>query len=173
MKKLFIAIWFIIAILLIPLIYDAVDNAMTETIRVNFEAVWDTSGTVYDMTADTYDNIARYIEVDETINAVIYIHDIEFNELINTQVFITKYNDDTFPTYDEYISIDTDEITMAYLFNDDTLIDSVAPTGVIAGGWIEFETSSTGLWSVLLSLIPLVFVGGLIVYFVKKNDLNA
>lgn len=170
MKKLFIAVWFIIAILLIPLIYDTVDNAMTENIRVDFETTWD--GDVYNMTADTYDNIARYIEVDETINAVIYIHDNEFNELINTQVFITKYNDNTFPTFDEYISIDTDEITMAYLFNDDTLIDSVAPTGVIAGGWIEFETSSTGLWSILLSLMPLVFVGGLIVYFVKKNGLS-
>lgn len=170
MKKIFIAISFLMAILLIPLIYDTVDNVMTETIRVDFETIWD--GDVYNMTVSTYDNIARYIEVDETINAVIYIHDIEFNELINTQVFITKYNDDTFPTYDEYISIDTDEITMAYLFNDDTLIDSVAPTGVIAGGWIEFETSSTGIWSVLLSLIPIVFVGGLIVYFVKKNDLS-
>lgn len=169
MKKLFIAIWFIIAVLLIPLIYDTVDNAMNETISISLLLTTDNTTIDYFegfVTNGTFDKLIQYIELDETIKIDLYIED----NLVVGEFFMTYLLDNDIGSY---IGIDGGDFPMThtYLFNDDTY-RGIFPFGDEVNIRIEFETSSTGLWSTLLSLIPLVFVGGLIVYFVKKNGLS-
>lgn len=162
MKKLFIAIWFIIAILLIPLIYDAVDNVMGENIRIDFELIYDDEITY--TTTGMFDNFIQYIELGKTISVNFYIEDTINDITLNLEMSATNFGN--------YISIGNEDIGYFNINIDDTVDMTGFPVSEGVNMWFELGVSSNGLWSILLSLIPLVFVGGLIVYFVKKNGLS-
>jgi hypothetical protein len=153
------------AISVIPIIYNVVDKAITENISVSFVLTDVDEFGNGNITTGTYDKLVQYIDVDESLEVILYVDDELINPLISEPVTITNHTVSIGVSAGGPYDID--------LFNDDTF----ATAGLLVEEnmtiRIEFELQTNGVWTILLSLIPLVFVGGLIVYFVKKNDLNA
>lgn len=175
MKKLFIAIWFIIAIMLIPVMYNAIDNINGNSFSVSFNVtdIIETEGFYTGLiTNGTFDNLIQYVEAESTELPI-------FDQLVN--LFI----DGTIVDEDIFISKNDDGVNITIIVGDinETFGIVLGPNGDTVAFYnigiqenttirIESKDQPNGIWPILLSLMPLVFVGGLIVYFVKKNDLS-
>lgn len=164
MKKVFIAISFIMAISIIPVIYNVIDNVMTENISIEF-TLTDIETGAGSITAGTYDKLIPYLEADEALDTTLFVE----NEQHEDDFILYKNDDDnivlTFP--------DTWEVSIIELLPDNTfLFSQLLPVQENMSFRVEFGIQTSGLWSVLLSLMPLVFVGGIVLYFVNKNGLS-
>lgn len=176
MKWVKVAIGAVIAISVVPIIALSVFNLTQEKVKeevVTFEVLTysDLSGTI---TQGTYDEIRLYAIIN--IDIITNITSYKKNGIETDSIKDNNINRNRIELY-WYTNNENDD-TILVVSNDDSFIEEESVSSPVVSDTFEitFEVTTppavSGVTATLIALTPLIFVGGVLSYFLVKTNLK-
>ena len=177
MKWIKTAIGAVIAISVIPLVVLSVINIKksfeTEKITITFEMDHENphGANIFDHTL-SYDEVIDYVEKRYTItNLYDYTHDITIT--ITDWYFVENDNLIMFDNNSVKYNLYFDSGLMMISYNYTTIYNAIAPNIVLMDIILtKNPTKNDKLVATLISFVPIIFVGGVVLFFYKPFKKN-